>query len=361
MLAVRLSKRTGAFELAVDTVFEPGITGVFGPSGAGKSTLLDLIAGIETADSGRVVIGDRVIYDSEARISVAAEKRGFGCVFQSARLFPHLSVRQNLVYGRRMRERNPSLSTDAGAAPVSLERVVELLDLGDLLGRRVRGLSGGEAQRVAIGRALLAYPRLLLLDEPLSALDTGRRRAILTYLSRIGGELDLPMLFVSHSLSEIQELTSRVLVLDEGRVLAHGELAEVLADRRTFELASRLGLETVLEVEIVEHTGDLTRAAIGSQTIVAPKVDLAVGSRGFLAVRPHDVMLALETPTGVSARNALAGEVIALARLSDRWLVTVDVGRPLRAEITEASVRELDLRPGAKVRVLVKTYSLRWA
>jgi molybdate transport system ATP-binding protein len=221
MLAVEVEKQLGDFSLDVRFRTEGGITAVFGPSGAGKTTLVNMISGLVAPDRGRIALDDKVLFDSGARIDLPPHQRHIGYVFQEGRLFPHLSVRRNLDYGRRMR----GLAQDAA----QMQRIVGLLDIGHLLERRPGKLSGGERQRIAIGRALLMRPRLLLLDEPLASLDAARKREILPYLERLRDEVGVPMVYVSHQAAELRRIATAVVRLDAGRVEAVG--GQELLDR----------------------------------------------------------------------------------------------------------------------------------
>jgi molybdate transport system ATP-binding protein len=214
MLAVEVEKRLGDFRLDVRFKTETGVTALFGPSGAGKTTLVNMISGLIKPDRGKIVLGDKVLFDDAARIDLPVHRRHIGYVFQEGRLFPHLSVRRNLDYGRRMR----SLAPD----PAQLARIVSLLDIDHLLDRRPGRLSGGERQRVAIGRALLMRPGLLLLDEPLASLDPARKREILPYLERLRDEVGIPMVYVSHQAAELRRIATAVVRLRDGRVEAIG-------------------------------------------------------------------------------------------------------------------------------------------
>lgn len=353
-LSVDLRRRLGTLELAVR--FEQatsGVTALFGPSGAGKTSVLHMIAGLLAPDRGRIVLGDRVLHDSNARISVPAPARRLACVFQDARLFPHLSVRANLLYGMR---RSP--------APPPKERVdaiIALLGLGDLLDRRPRGLSGGERQRVAIGRALLANPQMLLLDEPLAALDPQRRDEIMGYLERLRDDTAIPMLYVTHRREEMARLADQVVMLDAGRVLARGSTATVLADpglaRRFAEPPSSVLLA---RVERHDEAWGLTRLDCGGLPLVLPQLDAAEGSRVRIAVRAADVLIALRPPVDLSASNVLAATVTGLADTEATWTdASLEVaGQPLAARITRASRHRLDLQPGQKVFALIKTATL---
>ncbi|HEY6258830.1 MAG TPA: molybdenum ABC transporter ATP-binding protein [Xanthobacteraceae bacterium] len=219
MLAVDVEKRLGDFSLTARFQSAGGVTAVFGPSGAGKTTLTNMISGLIAPDHGRIAIDDAVLFDSKNHINLPPHRRQIGYIFQEGRLFPHLSVRHNLDYGRRMRGLPPD-----GA---ELERIVRLLDIGNLIDRRPGKLSGGERQRIAIGRALLMRPRLLLLDEPLASLDVARKREILPYLERLRDEVGVPMVYVSHQAAELRRIATSVVRLEAGRVTASGGM-EVL-------------------------------------------------------------------------------------------------------------------------------------
>ena len=224
MLAVDVAKRLGEFNLAAKFEAAGGATALFGPSGAGKTSLVSMIAGLLAPDRGRIMLDDTVLFDSEAGINLPAHRRRIGYVFQEGRLFPHMTVEQNLDYGRRMQR----LSRDAA----ELARIVALLDIGDLLRRRPGKLSGGERQRVAIGRALLMKPRLLLLDEPLASLDRARKLEILPYLARLRDEAKVPMIYVSHQAGEILRIASQVVQIEDGRVVGVGGVELLDAERR---------------------------------------------------------------------------------------------------------------------------------
>jgi molybdate transport system ATP-binding protein len=212
VLSIDVEKQLGDFSLKAAFEVSGGATALFGPSGAGKTSLINMVAGLTRPDRGRIVLDGEPLFDAAARIDMPAWRRRIGCVFQEGRLFPHLSVRHNLDYGRRMN----GVPEDAHA----FDHVVALLDIGDLLDRRPGKLSGGERQRVAVGRALLIQPRLLLLDEPLAALDAARKRDILPYLERLRDEARVPMIYVSHEPGEVKRIANHVVMLERGRVTA---------------------------------------------------------------------------------------------------------------------------------------------
>jgi molybdate transport system ATP-binding protein len=216
VLAVDVEKQLGALRLVASFEAAAGVTALFGPSGAGKTTIVNMIAGLLTPDRGAIALDDTKLFDSAAGINVPPSRRGIGYVFQEGRLFPHMSVRQNLEYGRWMSGRPRNVD--------EFNRIVALLDIGGLLDRRPRLLSGGERQRIAIGRALLMQPRLLLLDEPLASLDAGHKREILPHLVRLRDDSGVPMVYVSHTAAEVRRIATRVVRLDAGRVVAVGGL-----------------------------------------------------------------------------------------------------------------------------------------
>ena len=220
MLTVEVEKKLGDFSLHVSFVSESGVTALFGASGTGKTSIISMIAGLMRPDRGRIVLDGEILFDDAKRIDVPAWKRHIGTVFQEGRLFPHLSVRHNLDYGRWM--------SGYAADPAAFAHVVELLDIGHLLDRRPGKLSGGERQRVAFGRALLMRPRLLLLDEPLASLDVARKQEILPYLERLRDDARVPMIYVSHDAAEVRRIANRVVRLEAGRVAATGDV-ELLA------------------------------------------------------------------------------------------------------------------------------------
>jgi molybdate transport system ATP-binding protein len=224
VLAVDVQKQLGTFKLNISFKAAGNATGLFGPSGSGKTTLVNMIAGLLTPDRGSIAVDDTVLFDSTARINVPPHRRRIGYVFQEGRLFPHLSVRQNLDYGRRM-SRRPRDTKE-------FERIAALLDIGHLLDRRPRLLSGGERQRIAVGRALLMAPRLMLLDEPLASLDAGHKREILPYLVRLRDEAKIPVVYVSHTPAELRQIATTIVRLEAGRVVAAGglELLDAVTD-----------------------------------------------------------------------------------------------------------------------------------
>ena len=356
-LSVAVTHRLGDFDLAGGFHAETGVTALFGRSGSGKTTLVNIVGGLLRPHAGRVALGDTVLVDTEKRIWVPPHRRRIGVVFQEGRLLPHLSVRQNLLFGRWFAPRRE------GAVEVAA--VVDLLGIGSLLGRRPAGLSGGEKQRVAIGRALLSKPRLLLLDEPLSALDDTRKAEILPYLERLRDEARVPIFYVSHSGAEFARLPATLVVLDAGRVTAAGPAADVLARLDIVSLAGSREAGAVLEARILSQDDryGLTSLATPAGELRVPRIDLPHGARLRVQVLARDVTLSLVLPTGSSALNVLPAVVAEVPGAAGNAGPSIAVrlecgGVPLLARITRRSVSEMGLAPGKPVYAVIKSVAL---
>ncbi|HUO89856.1 MAG TPA: molybdenum ABC transporter ATP-binding protein [Rhizomicrobium sp.] len=335
-----------------------GVTAVFGASGAGKTTIINAIAGTFRPREGRIVINERVVMDSARGIFVPAWRRRAGYVFQDARLFPHMSVRDNLLFGWR---RAPIRADERDIA-----HVVALLGLERLLMRKPRALSGGEKGRVALGRALLSSPEILLLDEPFAALDAQRRAEVLPYLENLRDEARLPMLYVSHSLEEVARLADDVVVLRDGRVAAEGSVFEILTGLELPALAGSPPLGAVISAAISAHRDDgLTALAFDGGTLFVPRLKQPVGCRLRLRIRAEEIMLALDEPRMISANNVLAARVVGLSTDGDTHAnVLLACGKTrFTARITRASSARLELVPGKPVFAVVKSVTVdtpRW-
>ncbi len=351
MLELDLRHALQDFELRVRTALPlDGVTGLFGPSGSGKSTLLRIIAGFEAA-TGSVRLGGGVWADSEAGVFLPPHRRAAGYVFQDARLFPHLDVAGNLGYARRR----------AAAGGPGWDEVVAALELGPLLARGVERLSGGETQRVALARTLLSGTELLLLDEPLASLDTGRKAEILPYLESLVARFGIPVVYVSHAVDEIVRLADRVIVLEAGRVRAAGSTVRVFNELAAPIAAPVFDTPSVLEARVLRQLPELhlTELDCHGQTLTVPQ--LAGRKRGEtlrLRVRAGDVALATLRPSKLSFRNVLAGRLETVTELADSAfaIAVVDVGGTrLRSSVTRQAVAELGLEPGMEIFALLKT------
>jgi molybdate transport system ATP-binding protein len=336
----------GGFLLEASFQTSDGVTGLFGPSGSGKSTIFALIAGILRPHTGSIRLGDRVLLDTADGICLPPEQRRIGVVFQDHLLFPHLTVRQNLRFGRQV----------GFAQPIDLDRVAAVLEIGNLLDRRPRTLSGGQQQRVALGRALLRGPELLLMDEPLTALDEGLKERILTYLDRVLAEWRIPTVFVSHDQGDVRRLAEHVVVLEKGRVIDAGPATTTL-DRAVFaRLDHGPGPVNLLRVHNVRQAGEHWEGQIGEHILHLPSgVAFKPGRGALVRFLPRDVILSREVVGGLSARNQLPGKVREVVPIGGRVFVAVDVGQFLWAEITPDAAHELALQPGSPITCVIKT------
>lgn len=350
-LLVDIRRRNHPFQLDVSFESGRGLTALFGRSGAGKTSVIDIIAGLSRPDEGRVVLDGEVLVDTARGIFVPRHRRRFGYVFQEARLFPHFSVRRNLLYGRWFAPRTQRSGT--------FDEVVDLLGLGGLLDRAPDRLSGGEKQRVAIGRALLSSPRMLLMDEPLASLDEGRKAGILPYIERLRDDAGVPIVYVSHSVAEVARLANGVVVLSDGRVVAAGPAEEVMGRIDLFPATGRAEAGAMLDAVVRRHdeTYALSVLQAAGVELTVPRLGQAPGEAVRVWVRARDVMLSLEPPRAVSAQNVIPAVV---GELADHPGAVVDValdcaGSTLRARITRKSATELGLEPGRPVFAIVKS------
>ena len=350
--ALRLDKTYGDFRLGLDLELSPGVTALYGPNGSGKSTTLDCIAGLVTPDSGEVRLGGRTLFSSQERVNLPPERRRIGYVFQESLLFPHLTVLDNILYGYRR--------TPEARRRIDIDTLVDVLDLGPLLKRRPAGLSGGEARRVALARAIATSPDLLLLDEPLASLDGAYRGRALRSLKALRRRTGLSMLYVSHAISEVLALADRAIAVKEGAVVASGAPRDVLRHPSVRPLVAEEALENLLEVELVEHraASGLTRARLGPHDLWLPQVDGQAGEPVTVSIRAADILLASEAPRGLSARNVLRGVVAEVGDLGPAALVTADVGVPLLAEVSPEARESLGLAPGREVFLIIKANSI---
>jgi molybdate transport system ATP-binding protein len=361
-LNVDIRRRLGAFWL--DATFETSgrLTALFGPSGSGKTSLVNLIGGLLRPDEGRIVADGRVLADTAARIFVPRHKRRIGYVFQDARLFPHMTVSQNLRYGR--------FFTPASARYGDVDGVVEMLGLGHLLDRRPGLLSGGEKQRVAVGRALLASPRLILMDEPLASLDDRRKAEIMPYIERLRDETKVPIVYVSHSVSEVARLATDIVVLDEGRVAAAGPTSEILQRLDLLPEEERSEGGAVLEMRVTGRNEAFGMSSLASRAgeIHVAGLDVEAGATIRVRIRARDVIVATERPRGLSALNILAGNIAGVSSGNGLFAdVLIDCnGEIITARITRQSAEMLGLTAGLDVFAVIKSVtfdraSMIWA
>lgn len=354
MLEVDVKRKQGLFQVDSSFVAEAsGVTALFGRSGSGKTSLINMVSGLIRPDEGRIALNGRPLFDSARNIHVPPEKRRFGYVFQEGRLFPHLSVSANLTYGMNLippKERH-----------VHPDQVVELLGIGHLLKRRPAKLSGGEKQRVAIGRALLTSPSLLLMDEPLASLDESRKVEVLPFISRLARELSIPILYVSHSLDEILNLADTLILLKDGKVAAAGPIEALMSRLEVRRLMSRFEYGAVFDtlVEQHHHEWGLTRLKFSSGILQVPLQEVPVDSGVRVRINARDVAVALTRPENISVQNVFAGVITEISGdTGDMVDILLDIGHPLLARVTPRARLELDLRPGRPIYALIKSVSI---
>jgi len=342
-----------SFTIDAEFRVPPGVTALFGPSGAGKTTILNAIAGFIRPKSGRISLDDVILLDIARNVLVPARRRCIGVVFQDARLFPHLSVKQNLLYGWKRSAKNPAIRIDS---------IISLLGLSALLERKPKNLSGGEKSRVALGRALLASPRALLLDEPLAALDTKRKLEILPYLERLAHETRIPVLYVSHALDEVTHLAERMILLSDGRIRAEGTVFELMSRLDLYSGKDHLRPGAVLEATIENHDTEhaLTALAFAGGRLIVPHIPRAPGDKVRVRIDAQDVMLALSEPPQISANNVLPA-IVSDMRVDEGPYADVQLAMGqtrLVSRITKLSAERLKLAPGAKVFALIKSVTV---
>ena len=350
---VDVSKRLGDFRVDAKFSSSGRLTALFGASGSGKSSIINMIAGLLQPDAGRISIDGRVLFDRQTHINVPSHRRRIGYVFQEARLFPHLSVRQNLAYGQWF------ASAESGNSDIA--RVTDLLGLDALLGRMPGRLSGGEKQRVAIGRALLSAPRILLMDEPLASLDQGRRTEIIPYIERLRDEFHIPVVYVSHSVAEVARLAIDIAVITNGRVSAFGPTPDIMQRLDLMPAEEKDETGTVLDMKVLSYDERFDMTLLGS-AIGEMRVPGHVGGPGKsvrLRLRARDVIIANQEPRGLSALNLLRGRISSVSNTGPLADVRIDcTGTIIMARITRQSSELLKLVSGMPVYAIIKTASI---
>ncbi|MFP6732354.1 MAG: molybdenum ABC transporter ATP-binding protein [Rhodospirillales bacterium] len=349
---LQLDIRHQAGDFVLDAAFETesgSITAIFGQSGAGKTTLINMIAGLTKPSQGYIISDGHTLFHSEQGIDVPAERRRIGYVFQEGRLFPHMDVRRNLLYGYRKN------------AVLDFAQITDLLDLGPMLQRRPGSLSGGERQRVAIGRALLSNPNLLLMDEPLASIDAQRRGEILPFIERLRDELRVTILYVSHAVEEVIRLADTMVILSAGQVAAVGEVEELMSRLDLFPLTGRFEAGAVLAATCQGYDAEygLAELAFAGGTLRVAGAEQAIGTEVRVHIRARDVSLMLGRPEMSSVLNVFEGTVVKIAETGSPQVdVLIDIGSPLIARITRKSMRDLNIRPGVKLHALVKAVAI---
>lgn len=350
MLSVQLEKEYPQFAIRADFNADAGsISALFGRSGAGKTSIVDMIAGLTRPDAGKIEIGGDVLFDAAAGINLPPEKRRVGYVFQNSRLFPHMNVRRNLLYGA------------SAAAGADFRQIAHLLDLEPLMNRSPVKLSGGERQRVAIGRALLSQPRLLLMDEPLAGIDVQRRNEILPFLDRLRAEVDLMMLYVSHEIEEVIRLADNMILVSDGTIAASGAVEDIMSRLDLKPLTGRYESGAVLATTYEAYDAEfgLGHLAFDGGTLRVAGLEMDHGVPVRAHIRARDVSLALSRPAQSSILNVFDGRIVEVTDEPGPQVdVLVDIGAPIIARVTRKSAHDLALKPGQPVFTLIKAVAI---
>ena len=340
MLSINIQAKRGDLTLDVQMEVPAGVTVLFGPSGSGKTSVINAVAGLLTPDSGQIALGERVLFDGQT--TVPPHQRKVGYVFQDARLFPHKTVRHNLTYGGRH----------------DFDRIVAILGLVDLLDRRPAGLSGGEKQRVALGRALMTNPDILLMDEPLAALDGPRKAEVLPYISDIAGARDLPVIYVTHAMAEVTQLADQLVIIDNGQVVRQSPVVDVLADPMAARYFAKRDAGALVACVVDRHDvqAGVTVLASGAGAILLPGQVGHVGAGLRLHIPAQDVILSRTALEGQSALNMLEAVIQDITKLPNGNLAVTLLAKslPIWAEITPLSVHKLGLEVGQTVFAIFK-------
>ncbi len=340
-------KSLGSFTLEVNCTLETKVSAFLGVSGSGKSTLLNCISGTLTPDEGEIAFGDEILYASASKINLPPEKRRFGYIFQEGYLFPHLTVAQNIRYGQP----KPRTSSDA----------IDVLEISELLQRYPKELSGGQRQRVAIARALAMEPRMLLMDEPLAALDSALKNRIIPYLHHIKEAFETPILYVTHAFSEAMALADEAFLIADGEIMASGEPHQLLTAPSAMPISQLTGVENILFLPVIasDKARGLTSLEIGDQSLVIPYIEAEVGEVIPVAIRAEDIIISLDPNLTISARNILLGKIQYLDVRNDRtWLSILVAWRHLAVKITHEAREELELKKNMEVYCVIKASAI---
>ena len=341
-----------SFELNIDVTFDIRVTAIFGPSGSGKTTLLDAIAGLRDIADGEIEIDGRVHFSSARGINLTPRQRDIGYVPQEGALFPHLSVRQNILFGAERKTHT--------ATPIRMDHVLDVLEITHLVDRPIAKLSGGEAQRVALARAILSHPRLLLLDEPLAALDIGLKEKILPYLGRVRDEFHIPMIYVTHNLTEVLTLADWVLMIAQGRLITQGVPKEALRSSRAILQIPEEPFENVFTVNFVESDTKAGRSKVllqSGEVLFIPYLPQSPKRSLQIRISADDIIVATQNPEGISAGNVLPGTIRTIEFLDGQAMLTVFAGEEFYVRLTAAAVSKLGLREDSRVFLIMKTRS----
>ena len=355
-MLIRCRLPLASFELDFDASFDARVTAIFGPSGSGKTTLLDAIAGLREIPAGEIESNGRTLFSSARGINLTPQARNVGYLPQETSLFPHLSVKQNILFGAG---RNRDLDSFSA---ITVDHVCQVLEIDPLLYRPVTKLSGGEAQRVALARAILSRPQLLLLDEPLAAVDIGLKEKILPYLARVRDEFTIPMIYVTHNVTEVLTLADWVLMIRQGRLVAQGIPQEALRSTRAVADAPEERLENVFNVRLVQSdviAGQSKVRLESGQELFVPYSSAAADKTLQISISGEDILIGTKRPEGISAANVLPGTIVRIAMVGGQAIITVAAGAEFYVRLTASAVARLSLVEQLPVFLIIKTRSFR--
>ena len=351
-LTLQFRKHFNGFSLDIDCILKEKVTAFLGASGSGKTTLLNCISGIVSPDQGEIVFQDRKFFSSNQRINLPPEKRRIGYVFQEGHLFPHINIAANIRYGQSRRKRKQH---------ENVSEIIEILEIGDLLKRYPKQLSGGQRQRVAIARSLAMQPTILLMDEPLASLDSGLKNRIIPYLYEIKERFEMPIMYVTHTISEAMALADEAYVLSDGKITANGQPHQLLTSPSALPIANMTGVENVfsLPVSKSDKAEGITELEIGKQTLKIPYIDRNIGESVPVGIRAEDIMVSLEPNLPISARNSLKGSIDKIEIVGDMTILFIIVeGFQLSVKITHSAREQLDLRQNTEVYCVIKANAI---
>ena len=347
-LTIQIIKQYSDFSLEIDCNLKEKVTAFLGASGSGKTTLLNCISGTQSPDQGEIVFQERKLYSSNQSINLPPEKRRIGYVFQEGHLFPHLNIVNNIRYGQSHRKRK-----DHG----DISDIINILEIGDLLKRYPQQLSGGQRQRVAIARALAMEPSLLLMDEPLASLDSGLKNRIIPYLHHIKERFEIPILYVTHMISEAIALADEAFVLTDGEITANGQPHQLLTSPSAMPIANITGIENVFSLPVGKSDQDkgITELEIGEQTLKIPYIDIDIGEFVPVGIRAEDIIVSLEPNLPISARNSLKGSIDKIEKFGEKTILYILVeGIHLTVKITHSAKEQLNLTQNLEVYCVIK-------
>ena len=354
MINIDIEKKLGRINIKAKFSSDNGIVAIFGRSGCGKTTIINMLAGLEKPDSGMIKINNKLMFDSHSNINIATEKRNIGYVFQQPRLFPHLNVAKNLKYGIKANNHGN----------ISFDQMVEILDIAPLLSRNISRLSGGEQQRIAIGRAILSNPDILLMDEPLTNLDMTIKDEILSLIKHLAVEISLPIIYASHAMDEILKLADNIALIDNGKIIAYDSVEKITSRMDLYPMTGKSHAGSVLSVIVASHDikNSLSHLKFNAGEVIVPLINDKIGKKLRIRIRANDIILSLKKPIDVSSLNILQGNIKEIDKRNDdrspHVNILLDIGQPLWVRITKLSANRLNITENMKVFAMIKTVAI---